>query len=219
MALFNTQLVDGTVRQHAEDSLKQFQEQNIFGKMTTHLERLEAIDIRLEARLQELLRGEQHLQQEVGGLIHSLPSLLTQIEGFNTLFEQRIVPQLALRRMRKMNAIQAFAREGDGENLLKCIEAGVPVSLKDSKGQTALHWAVDRGHLNIIELLVAKNADVNAKDNKGQGPLHYAAVCDREAIAKFLVKQNARTDMKDNDGNTPYDLCDMKWPWLQNAVA
>ncbi|KAL6972125.1 Acyl-CoA-binding domain-containing protein 1 [Sarracenia purpurea var. burkii] len=118
-----------------------------------------------------------------------------------------------------MNAIQAFARERDGENLLKCIEAGVPVSLKDSKGQTALHWAVDRGHLNIIELLVAKNADVNAKENEGQGPLHYAAVCDREAIAKFLVKQNARTDMKDNDGNTPYDLCDMKWPWLQNAVA
>ncbi|KAL6972126.1 hypothetical protein U1Q18_031813 [Sarracenia purpurea var. burkii] len=76
-------------------------------------------------------------------------------------------------------------------------------------------WAVDRGHLNIIELLVAKNAD----DNEGQGPLHYAAVCDREAIVKFLVKQNARTDLKDNDGNTPYDLDDMKWPWLQNAVA
>ncbi|KAL6972127.1 Acyl-CoA-binding domain-containing protein 1 [Sarracenia purpurea var. burkii] len=119
----------------------------------------------------------------------------------------------------KMDAIHAFAREGDGENLLKCIETGVPVNLKDSEGQTALHWAVDRGHLNIIELLVAKNADVNAKDNEGQGPLHYAAVCDREAIAKFLVNQNARMDLKDNDGNTPYDLCDMKWPWLQNAVA
>lgn len=33
----------------------------------------------------------------------------------------------------------------------------------DSEGRTPLHWAVDRGHLNISELLVSKNADVNAK--------------------------------------------------------
>lgn len=119
----------------------------------------------------------------------------------------------------KMDAIHAFAREGDGENLLKCIEGGVPVNLKDSEGRTPLHWAVDRGHLNITELLVSKNADINAKDNEGQSALHYAAVCDREAIAEFLVKQNADTDLKDDDGNAAYDLCDEKWPWLQHAVA
>jgi len=33
----------------------------------------------------------------------------------------------------------------------------------DSEGRTPLHWAVDRGHLNVTELLVSKNADVNAK--------------------------------------------------------
>ncbi|XAR52188.1 hypothetical protein NMG60_11020123 [Bertholletia excelsa] len=118
----------------------------------------------------------------------------------------------------KMDAIHAFAREGDGENLLKCLESGVPVNLKDSEGRTPLHWAVDRGHLNIAELLVSKTADVNAKDNEGQSPLHYAAVCEREAIAEFLVKQNADPSLKDNDGNSPYDLCDVKWPWLQHAV-
>ncbi|PSS32305.1 Acyl-CoA-binding domain-containing protein [Actinidia chinensis var. chinensis] len=118
----------------------------------------------------------------------------------------------------KMDAIHAFAREGDEGNLLKCIHSGVSVNLKDSEGRTALHWAVDRGHLNIIELLVSKNTDVNAKDNEGQSPLHYAAVCEREAIAKYLVKKNAATDLKDEDGNTPYDLCDIKWPWLQCAV-
>ncbi|KAL7214067.1 hypothetical protein ACSBR1_026478 [Camellia fascicularis] len=119
----------------------------------------------------------------------------------------------------KMDAIHAFAREGDWENLLKCIESGVPVNSKDSEGRTALHWAVDRGHLNITELLASKNADVNAKDNEGQSPLHYAAVCEREAIAEFLVKQNADINQKDNDGNAPFDLCDMKWPLLQHPVA
>lgn len=119
----------------------------------------------------------------------------------------------------KLDAIHAFAREGDMENLVKCVDGGVSVDLKDSEGRTPLHWAVDRGHLDVTELLLSKNADVNAKDNEGQTPLHYAAVCEREAIAEFLVKQNADTDLKDDDGNLPRDLCDSNWPWMQPQLA
>ncbi|CAK9159401.1 unnamed protein product [Ilex paraguariensis] len=119
----------------------------------------------------------------------------------------------------KLDAIHAFAREGDLENLLKCVESGVSVDQKDSEGRTPLHWAVDRGHLNITELLVSQSADVNAKDNEGQTPLHYATVCEREAIAEFLVKQNADADIKDNDGNSPSDLCELNWPWMQHVAA
>ncbi|XP_022723312.1 acyl-CoA-binding domain-containing protein 1-like isoform X2 [Durio zibethinus] len=117
----------------------------------------------------------------------------------------------------KMDAIHAFAREGELDNLLKCIESGVSVNLLDSEGRTPLHWAVDRGHLKITEALISRNADVNAKDNEGQTPLHYAVVCERKDIAEFLVKQNADKDMKDVDGNTPVDLCESDWPWLQHA--
>lgn len=63
----------------------------------------------------------------------------------------------------KMDAIHNFAREGELDNLIKCIENGVSVDLKDSEGRTALHWAVDRGHLNITEALVKEKADINAK--------------------------------------------------------
>lgn len=117
----------------------------------------------------------------------------------------------------KMDAIHAFAREGEVDNLLKCIESGVPVNLKDSEGRTPLHWAVDRGHLNVTELLVSRNADVDAKDNEGQTSLHYAAMCEREAIAEYLVKQDADIGIKDNEGSTPSDLCDSNWPWLKSA--
>ncbi|KAL6291690.1 hypothetical protein ACE6H2_009200 [Prunus campanulata] len=117
----------------------------------------------------------------------------------------------------KMDAIHAFAREGEVDNLLKCIESGVSVDLKDSEGRTPLHWAVDRGHLNMAELLVSKNANVNAKDNDGQTALHYAVMCDREGVAEYLVKQNADTSAKDNDGSSPCDLCESNWPWLQRA--
>ncbi|GLU21283.1 hypothetical protein SLE2022_374290 [Rubroshorea leprosula] len=117
----------------------------------------------------------------------------------------------------KMDVIHAFAREGELGNLIKCIESGVSVDLKDSEGRTPLHWAVDRGHRNITELLVSRKADVNAKDNEGQTPLHYAVVCEREDIAEYLVKQNADRDVTDNDGNSPCDLCERDWPWMRHG--
>ncbi|XP_047148709.1 acyl-CoA-binding domain-containing protein 1-like [Vigna umbellata] len=117
----------------------------------------------------------------------------------------------------QMEAIHGFAREGDMANLLKCIENGVSVNLKDSEGRTPLHWAVDRGHLNVTELLLSKNADVNAKDNDGQTALHYAVTCEREGIAEYLVKHNADINSKDNDGNSPRDICEPSWPCLQHV--
>ncbi|KAM7267045.1 hypothetical protein ACFE04_009211 [Oxalis oulophora] len=114
----------------------------------------------------------------------------------------------------KMDAIHAFAREGEVNNLLKCVEKGAAVNSKDGEGRTPLHWAVDRGHLDVVQALVSNNADVNAKDDEGQTPLHYAVVCDRESIAEFLVKQNADLDAKDNDGHAPRGLCESNWSWL-----
>ncbi|CAH9123449.1 unnamed protein product [Cuscuta epithymum] len=111
-----------------------------------------------------------------------------------------------------MEDIHAFAREEDDNNLIKCIESGVRVDLKDSEGQTPLHWAVDRGHLNTTKVLLSKNANVNEKDSEGQGPLHYAAVCERKDIAQLLVKNNADIGMKDNEENRAGDLCEFKWP-------
>ncbi|KAH6822185.1 acyl-CoA binding protein 2 [Perilla frutescens var. hirtella] len=115
----------------------------------------------------------------------------------------------------KLDAIHAFAREGDEENLLKCIESGVPLNVKDSEGRTPLHWAVDRGHLNITALLLNKNADVNAKDGEGQSPLHYAAVCERTTIAELLVKHGADIELQDDEGNAPRDLCESRWLGLE----
>ncbi|KAI3953450.1 hypothetical protein MKW92_006962 [Papaver armeniacum] len=112
----------------------------------------------------------------------------------------------------KMEAIHTSAREGELDNLVKHIENGVSVNLK---GRSPLHWAVDRGHLDMVELLLSKNADVNAQDNEGQTPLHYAAMCDREAIAEILVKQNADTTVKDNEGSSASDLCESNWSWLR----
>ncbi|KAL3524428.1 hypothetical protein ACH5RR_017262 [Cinchona calisaya] len=119
----------------------------------------------------------------------------------------------------KLDALHAFARDGDEENLLKCIESGVPINVKDSEGRTPLHWAVDRGHFNAVQLLLSRDADINTKDNEGQTALHYAVVCERGTLAEFLVKHNADIQIMDNDGNFPSDLCESNWPWIQHAAT
>lgn len=111
----------------------------------------------------------------------------------------------------RLDVIHVSAREGEVDDILKNIDDGVSVNLRDSEGRTPLHWAVDRGHLKIVEILINRSADVNAKDNEGQTPLHYAAVCEREEFAKLLIKHGADPRMKDEDGNSPSDLCISPW--------
>lgn len=68
---------------------------------------------------------------------------------------------------------------------------------------TLLHWACDRGHLNVVELLVTRGADINSQvwshphtgrftslslslfsqDNDKQTPLHYGKIWQ---ISNFL---------------------------------
>ena len=56
------------------------------------------------------------------------------------------------------------------------------VNAKDDVGWTPLHSAAYDGHKEIVELLIAKGADVNAKNNFEDTPLDFA---DGE-IADFL---------------------------------
>lgn len=117
----------------------------------------------------------------------------------------------------ELGDIHVSAREGATDDIVKLLAAGVEVNVRDTEGRTPLHWAVDRGHLNAVEVLAKANADMNAKDNEGQTALHYAAICEREDIAELLVKHHADPQIKDEDGNTAQDLCPSNWPFMSQA--
>jgi hypothetical protein len=75
--------------------------------------------------------------------------------------------------------------------------------LKRGDGWTPLHKAAYEGYREIVELLIAKGADVNAKNKRGMTPLHLAAEYGRNQVVELLIAKGADVNAEDEDGETP----------------
>jgi ankyrin repeat protein len=76
----------------------------------------------------------------------------------------------------KADALSAAARRGDAAAVAKLLDEGVDVNTKYRYGVTALFYAADHGHLEVVKALLARKAEVNIKDTfYGATPLTWAA--------------------------------------------
>ncbi len=69
-------------------------------------------------------------------------------------------------------------------------------------GTTLLHVAAATGQVPVIELLIAKDADIEALDARSRTPLLHAATCRRSSAARCLLGHGANVLHKDVDGHT-----------------
>ena len=61
------------------------------------------------------------------------------------------------------------------------------INAKDAtSGETALAHAADDGYKDVVELLLAKGADVNARDNSGYTPMFSAEANKHKDVVKLL---------------------------------
>ena len=74
---------------------------------------------------------------------------------------------------------------------------------KDKWGYTFLYAAVLQGHLEIVEYLLQKGADVNTKNLEGFTPLHDSAYKGRVEMVRLLLAKGADANAKDISKNTP----------------
>lgn len=88
------------------------------------------------------------------------------------------------------------------------LQAGIPVDIAGSTGETALIYAIRSGRLDMLSILIEAGADVNARfDIRSDGSmwetvLHTAAQCPSVRVVQALLDAGADKDAVDYEGCT-----------------
>lgn len=88
------------------------------------------------------------------------------------------------------------------------IRSGADPSITDQFGQTALHWAADKGNVNIITILckAMKREDINTQiPNRKQTALHFAVQKGHCDTVISLLEYGAASSLQDVYGQTAVD--------------
>ena len=98
----------------------------------------------------------------------------------------------------KVEQLQEAARKGDAATVKKLIDEGVDVNTKFRYGATAIFYASDHGHVEVVKVLLDKGADLTLKDTfYGFTPLMLATSPaqkkrpEHTEIAKLLIAKGA----------------------------
>ena len=98
----------------------------------------------------------------------------------------------------KAEQFQDAARKGDAATVKKLIDEGVDVNTKFRYGATAIFYASDHGHVDVVKVLLDKGADLTLKDTfYGFTPLMLATSPaqkkrpEHTEIAKLLIAKGA----------------------------
>ena len=100
------------------------------------------------------------------------------------------------------------AMRGDVEAVRALLQKGADVNEAQGDGMTALHWAADRGSLEIAEMLITAGANVMASTRIGDyTPLHVASRAGSAPVVEALLEAGSNMDaVTTNSGVTPLHL-------------
>ncbi|CAL4167491.1 unnamed protein product [Meganyctiphanes norvegica] len=105
------------------------------------------------------------------------------------------------------------AYEGNNEVVLQLLDIGCDVNIRGrGHKKTALHYAAETGHVDIMATLHQRGAKVMAKDRWGHTPLHHAAENNHEYACVWLKELQPVVDIAavDGHGRTAADMAEEK---------
>ena len=105
----------------------------------------------------------------------------------------------------RVAAIHIAAYRGNsGVVRLLCEEYGVDVNCtSETLGETPRKWNGQRGHMDVVRVLVDNKADVNIKRTNGVTPLYIAAENGHTEVVKLLLGNKADVNASKQNGATP----------------
>ena len=103
-----------------------------------------------------------------------------------------------------------MARHGRPPDLAALLDQGLPVDLRNDKGDTLLMLAAYNGNAPVVEALLARGADADRVNDRGQVPLAGAAFKGDLPVVRLLLAHGARVDGPDEGGDrTPLMIAAM----------
>ena len=112
----------------------------------------------------------------------------------------------------EVNALESpvadAAKNGDIALIKQLLKGGVEVNEPQGDGMTALHWAAERGNIELAEVLIYAGANPMAGTRIGQyKPLHLAAKKGNAGIINILLAAGINPNIKTaNSGSTALHL-------------
>ena len=96
------------------------------------------------------------------------------------------------------------AHEGRVEPILEYAQSENPnLDVRDSDGNTLLHWAVLKGKTTLVSALVDHGVDINALNTRGVTALFYASMLGDGSMVSLLVEQGARVNLHSMGSEAP----------------
>ncbi|GAA0845598.1 ankyrin repeat domain-containing protein [Marinobacter szutsaonensis] len=99
-----------------------------------------------------------------------------------------------------------LARNGGTHMLRPLLEAGVPVDIRTSDGDSLLMLATGHSHTDTVRFLLEKGANPNLANHQLRTPLMSAAMTNEVEILKLLLEAGADPRAADSDGASALDL-------------
>lgn len=84
-----------------------------------------------------------------------------------------------------------LARQGQTEALVAYVDAGVPASLTNDRGDSLVMLAAYHGHADAVRALVARGAAAGGVNDRGQTPLAGAVFKGSEGVIRALLEGGA----------------------------
>ncbi|CAG9333883.1 unnamed protein product [Blepharisma stoltei] len=88
------------------------------------------------------------------------------------------------------------------EIIKKILSCGFDVDIENSRGKTALFYAVSKGYNDIIQILCKNNANVNKKDKSGKSSIYKTIKAGNDKAFTLLIQFGADLNCVDNCGLT-----------------
>jgi hypothetical protein len=99
-------------------------------------------------------------------------------------------------------ALRTAARQGRIQEVQRLITAKADVNGSAEYGETALTYASQFNHPNVVDVLIGAGADVNKATSSEFTPLHFAAKYCAPEVASSLIKADANVNSVSHEGRT-----------------